>query len=155
MPRHRERDARVADLGGIDRDVLAESSLVPFLFLDARREYAPPVPITILVLAQVYHRVLRHEVAEQDSAIEQIARVVRNFDGSRRKEDGVFVIAYLERVDCHAGEEAATQVADVHLPLHFPFEHRHHHLAHAVLAEARMRDADDAEDEYQSEPHQD
>src|ERR1700686_2039706 len=155
MPRQRQREAGVADHRRIDDDVLSESALVSLLLLYARGEDSAPVPVAILVLPYVHDWMLRLEMAEKNSAVKKIPRVVLDRNWPRGEEDGVLVIFYLNRVDRHAGEESATHVADVHFPLDVTFEHRQKHLAHARLAEAGVRDADDAEDDDHHQSHQD
>src|ERR1700674_1541702 len=155
MPRQRQRDASVADHRRIDDDVLSESALVSLLLLYARRKDSAPVPVAILVLSQVHDWMFRLEVAEKNSAVKEIPRIVLDGNWPRREEDGILVIFYLDGVDRHAGEESAAHVADVDFALDVPLEHRQHHLAHARLAEAAVRDTDDAEDDDHQEPNQD
>src|ERR1700738_5205195 len=100
------------------------------------------------------HRVLSLEIAEQNSAIEKISRIVGHSNRSRCKEYRIFVVADLERVDRDAVEKAAAHLADVNFPLDLSREHRHHHSAHALLAEAGVGHADDAQDDYHPKPHQ-
>ncbi len=155
MPRQRQRDRGIADHRRIDDDVLSESALVSFLLLDARREDSPPVPVTVLVLAQMNHRTVGLEMAEKNPAVEEIPRIVRDGDRPGCEENGILVVSHLDGVDRHTGKESAAHLADIDFPLHAPLEHRRHHAAHALLTEAGVRDTDDAEDDDQQEPHQD
>ena len=154
MPRQRQREGCVVNLRRVHDDVLSESTLVSLLLLDAGRKDSSPVPVAVLVLPQVDDRTGGFEMTEQDSAVEQIARVVLDANRPRRDEHRVFVVADLHGVDRHTVEESATHVAEVHFALHLSLEHGADHVAHALLAEAGVRDTDEAEDDDQQEPHQ-
>ena len=76
MPRQRQRELRVVDLRGVHNDVLSEAALVSLLLLDAGGKDSPEVPLAVRVLPQVNYGTLRLEMAEQNSAVEEIARIV-------------------------------------------------------------------------------
>src|SRR5450759_4943049 len=101
------------------------------------------------------HWMLGLEMAQENSAVEKITRIVRNSDRPGRKENGILVVSHLDGVDRHTGEESAAHATDIDFALDASLEHRRHHPAHALLAEAGVRDADEAEDDDQQQPHQD
>ena len=106
------------------------------------------------MLAQVDDGMVSFEMAEQDPAVEQVARIVFDANWARRKEHRILVVADLDGVDRHAVEESATHVADVDFALDPSLEHRAHHATHPLLAEAGVCNTDEAEDDDQQEPHQ-
>src|SRR6266513_1428311 len=92
--------------------------------------------------------------AEQDPAVEQIARIVSNRDGTRRQEYGILDVANLNRVDSDAVEESTAHAADVDFAFNLPLEHRRHHSPDTLLAEVGVRDSNEAENDDQQQPHQ-
>ena len=59
-----------------------------------------------------------------DAPVDEVARIVLHAHLAHRREQRVLVVAQLHRVDRDAGEEAAADPAEVHLPLHRPRELR-------------------------------
>src|SRR5947207_15708657 len=112
MPRQRQKKTRIVNHRRVDDDVLSKPALVSLLLLNARRKDSSPVPVPVFVLPEMHVRMLCLQKAEQDPAVEQIAWIVSNRDGTRREEHGILVVANLNRVDGDAVEESTAHAAD-------------------------------------------
>src|SRR5205809_546875 len=133
---------RVAQIQeSVGDDVLSEPALIPLLLLHARRENAAEIPLAVLVLTQVDVGTLRLDPTEENAEIEQIAWIVCDRDWSRCEKHRILVVANFDRVDCYSADEAAAQMAEIDFSLDLTFEQGRDHAPHALLAHARMRDA--------------
>src|SRR2546423_1223265 len=154
-PRQRQQKCGIMDDGRIDDDVLTEAALIALLLLDARRKYAPEIPVAICVLSEVHERMLSLEVAQQNPTIEQVARVVGDRDRPGSKEDGILIVPDFHRVYRDSADEPAAHVPDVDFAFYSPFQHRRHHAAQSLLPDAGMSDAKEAKKDNRQQSQQD
>ena len=98
---------------------------------------------------------LRLDPTEENAAIEQIAWIVCDRDWSRCEKHRILVVANFDRVDCDSADEAAAQVAEIDFSFDLTFEQGRDHAPHALLAHARMRDANEAQHDNHDQPEQD
>src|SRR5439155_14116438 len=106
MPRQRENDLSVVNIGGVHDDEIAKASSI----LRPARPFGKnqsPVPITVLMLAQVHEWMLNREVTEQNATTEYVASVILHVDRPAHYENRIFVVADVDRVDRHAIEKSA------------------------------------------------
>src|SRR5205814_3553561 len=121
MPRQCENDLNVMNVGRIHDDEIAKASSI---LRSARtlRKNQSPVPVTILMLAQVHEWMLDVDMTEQNATIEYVASVIPYVNRPARDENRIFVIADVHRVDRHAIEKSAGDFPDVNLSSDLPVD---------------------------------
>ena len=119
VPGNRDAKLGMAHVRRVDDDEVAESAARhPSRRWLARREHPFEVPAPILVLPQHDDRSLDVEPAEVQTSIDDVSDIVFELDAARRDEQRILVVAQLQRVDRHAGEEVSAHRPDVQRSLH-------------------------------------
>jgi len=121
LPGANEDDLRIAHTDGVEDDVVTEA---PPRHARCRRTVSPEnaleVPVTLLILRDTHHRMLDLDVAQQQTTIDEVARIVLHGHAARANEQAVFLVANREAVDREPSEQPAVDLPDVELAVNAP-----------------------------------
>jgi hypothetical protein len=156
VPGHRENERRVTQTGGVDHDVIAEPRAGSL-----QQAYRPApeeplvVPLPVLVLLDVHPRVLGLEPADDDAAVEQIARVVDDRRPAGAEEQGVVGVPDRDRVDRETRDQVPGELSEVQLAAtHAGRDLVLDHLPQGVAPVRRARDPDDHREAGEGDGHE-
>ena len=157
MPRDREPEAApIANVDGVQDHEIAKAALraLRLRLAPADLEQAAVVPLPVLVLAKHDCRMLELHAAEVEAPVHEVTGIVAERHLARGHEQRILVVAQLERIDGHAGEEAPADPPDVHLAVDRRLHARLHRVAHRRLAILRLRREHGNADDDRPERHE-
>ena len=131
-PRHCQQKVAVRERDRVDHEKITEAALRPWHSLRSGGKNAFVVPVTVLVLDDLYQNVVRDQALHKDATVEEVAGIPSHRGLSGGDHHDASTVRDFDRIDRQAGEDRPTDLAEIQPTLHGRRDTYHRESTHPV-----------------------